>query len=326
LKRAVYLLTAAAALGAATWRWLGADDAVPDAVRKPTTDTPALQTELPSPLPHEVAAKVKPIPLAQETSNDLRARFRESRDYWDFAEHVFEAAKQGDGAAQYYLGVALNTCEFFYSFYFVEQRPGSRPRIRTLDEAQQLTATPRGSAYTPDDVRDIQDRCQRIMSISPPPFGTSREWMGAARNTGYPVALADAAEYKAVRALSDPPELANGSRSEDRALAVEALQSKDAEVIVHLSSTAAFLAGDLPGESFKRQWTWLMAAYLREPDGHALDEWRKNHCALEAHCHPDDTVKDLLRRGIGNEFDEIERRARELNEKIDAGTFEESDI
>jgi len=129
-----------------------------------------------------------------------------------------------------------------------------------------------------------------------------------------------------VAALKEPPEKATASRSDARALAVEALQSKDPEVMVHLSSAAAFLAGNQPGEPLKRQWTWLMAAYLREPDGHSLDEWRKNHCAIEAQCHPDDTVKDLLRRGSGNDLDEIERRARELNEKIDAGTFGESDI
>ena len=35
---------------------------------------------------------------------------------------------------------------------------------------------------------------------------------------------------------------------------------------------------------------------------------------------------DVIRRAAGNDFDEIERGARELNEKIDAGTFDESDI
>jgi hypothetical protein len=35
---------------------------------------------------------------------------------------------------------------------------------------------------------------------------------------------------------------------------------------------------------------------------------------------------DVIRRQAGNDFDVVERRARELNEKLDAGTLEESDI
>ena len=30
---------------------------------------------------------------------------------------------------QYYLSVALNTCEFLYRYYFMEQRPGARPAV-----------------------------------------------------------------------------------------------------------------------------------------------------------------------------------------------------
>jgi len=35
---------------------------------------------------------------------------------------------------------------------------------------------------------------------------------------------------------------------------------------------------------------------------------------------------DIIRRGTGNDFGEIERRARELNEKIDSGTVDEADL
>jgi len=34
----------------------------------------------------------------------------------------------------------------------------------------------------------------------------------------------------------------------------------------------------------------------------------------------------MIGRDAGSDFAEVERRARELNEKIDAGTLEESDI
>ena len=258
---------------------------------------------------------------------DVREQFRASKDYWDFAERIHEAAKRGDGASQYYLSVALNTCDFLYRAYFMEQRPGALARIRTLDEAQQLTATRQGSGYTPDDVRDIQSRCQRIMSTKQPPFGIAAEWMDAAVKSGYPLAQVNAAFYKALQARKIPdPEKSRAAYSEARALAFEALRSKDPEVVWWMASTAAALTGDEPGEVHKRQWTWRMAACLREANCDSRPEWKSLLCEVDSQCHRDDTVMDIIRRGAGNDFDEIERRARELNEKIDAGTLDESDI
>ena len=268
---------------------------------------------------------IVPGASGQHSLPDVSTQFWASDDYWDFAEHVHEAAKRGDGASQYYLGLALNTCDFFYRYYFMEQRPGARPRIRTLDEAQQLTAFRQGSAYTPDDVRDLQSRCQRIMNTTPPPFGNAFEWQSAALASGYPLAQAGSAEFKALQARNNlDSDKARAARDEVRVLAVDALRTRDVEVVLALSSTAAFLTDDASG--LKRQWTWVMAAYLREPGNASLAEWKKVHCALADQCHPDDTMMDLIRRGAGNDFDEIERQARELNEKIDAGTIDESDI
>jgi len=190
LKRAVYSFLAVAAIGGFLWWLLVAPNVLPDEVREHLNSSSGELAELPKSPPRRVVTDlVDPILPPSDLARDLRTRFRASNDYWEFAEQIIRAAKQGDGASQYYLGVALNTCEFLYRYYFMEQKVGARPRVRTLDEAQQLTATRQGSGYTPDDVRELQSRCQRIMATSPPPFGTSREWMAAARNNGYPVAL-----------------------------------------------------------------------------------------------------------------------------------------
>ena len=258
---------------------------------------------------------------------DVRAQFWSSKDYWEFSERIHEAAKRGDGAAQYYLSVALNTCEYMYGYYFIEKRSGAPPRIRTLDEAQQLTATRQGSGYTPDDVHDVQMQCQRIMSTKPAPFGNAAEWMDAAMASGYPLAQANAAFNKAFQARnSQDPETSRVVRSEAQALVVDALRTKDAEVVLALAYAAPFLSGEMPGEALKSQWTWVMAAYLRDPNSYSLVEWTKEICRHVSQCHPDDKIIDILRRSAGNDLEEIERRARELNEKIDAGTFDESDI
>jgi hypothetical protein len=274
-----------------------------------------------------VPGKPEPGASDQHAMPDVRAQFRTSKDYWDFAERNYEAAKRGDGAAQYYLSAALDTCENLYRFYFIEQRAGHRVRVRTLDEAQQLTATRRGSRYTPDDVRDIQTRCQRIMNTKPPPFGHAQEWMEAALASGYPLAQVNASVYKALQGRDSPAtEKSRAAQSEARGLAFEALRSKDSEVVWWLSSTAAFLSSGERSEVHQRQWTWRMAACLREANCDSMAEWKILLCEADNQCHPDDTVMDVIRRGVGNEFGEIERRARELNEKIDAGTVDESDI
>ena len=263
----------------------------------------------------------------QDAWPDIRAQFRASKDYWEFAERIHEAAKHGDGASQYYLGLALNTCDFLYRYYFLAQESGSPARLRTLDEAQQLTATQAGSAYSSDDVRDIQSRCQRIMSTTPPPFGVASDWMEAAIKSAYPLAQANAAMNSVLVAKNSPdPGRSRAARNEALALVVDALRSKDAEVILALASPVVYFAGDEPGAGLKQHWTWVMAAYLREPDNASQAEWTKEHCRFDSQCHPDDRIIDIIRRGAGNDFDEIERRARELNQKIDAGNFGEPDI
>ena len=70
-------------------------------------------------------AKPTRVHRVKRRSPDVRAQFQASNDYWEFAERIHDAAKRGDGAAQYYLGVALNTCELLYRYYFMEPRAGA---------------------------------------------------------------------------------------------------------------------------------------------------------------------------------------------------------
>jgi len=331
LKRSIYVLIVIASIAAAIWWWSGSGSDTAEtpnmsAGEAPATNHPESRQGLPV-VRQGTSDKVEPGPPGQNAMPDVRAQFWASNDYWEFAERVHEAAKRGDGASQYYLSVALYTCEYFYRFYFIEQRSGAPPRIRTLDEAQQLTATRRGSAYTPQDVQKFQVQCQRIINAKPPPFGDADKWMDAAMASGYPLAQVRAAEQKALQALKNPTsEGSRIARSEARALVVEALRTKDAEVVLTLASTAAFLTGDVPGEVGKRQWTWVMAAYQLDPNSNSLVEWAKEVCRYDIQCHPDEKIIDVIRRTAGNDLDEVERRARALNEKIDAGTFDESDI
>jgi hypothetical protein len=258
---------------------------------------------------------------------DYRARLLASDDYWEFANSVYAAARQGDPAAQYYLYSALTYCESLYDWYFVDHLAEGKTRHRTLDEAQQLTVTRK--VFTPDDVRDIQKRCARLRTSTAeyPPYGKSGEWLEAAIASGYPLAQAQAALSKALNSQQvTTPDNSGATRDEARRLAMEALRNRDPLVMAQMGDVAANLAADDPAESRKQQWMWPLAACLRETKCDSMAEWMRIFCNIDTQCQPFETPIDVIRRQAGNDFYEIERRARELNEKLDAGTLTASDI
>jgi hypothetical protein len=263
-------------------------------------------------------------PATAASKSDLRSRLLESRDYFEVASNLIDAAKQGDASAQYYLSRALGYCESLYDWYFITYGPNGAAH-RTLDEALQLTAS--RPVFTPDDVRDIQSRCQKLRRTQPPPFGTSQEWQTAALAAGFPLAQVQSALNLALqgreRGQSDK---AVAARDEARRLALESLRTTDPLVIAQMGDVAANLAGDNQAEARKQQWAWPLAACLREAGCDSMIEWMRIYCNIDMQCQPFETPVDVIRRKAGNDYDEIERRAREINQKLDAGTLEEGDI
>ena len=254
---------------------------------------------------------------------DYHARLDHSRDYWELAQSLYVPARQGDAAAQYWLSRALAYCESLYDWYFIVHLDNGAVRHRTLDEAQQLTAT--RPVFTADDVRDIQERCQRLRSVDVPPFGRSREWLESATQANYPMAQASAALGLALQGRQPDDQEARGARDEARRLALEALRSRDPDVMAQMGDVAANLARDA-AEARRQQWVWPLAACMRERRCESMAEWRRLFCNIDTQCQPFETPEDVIRRQAGNDFDAVERRARELNDKLDAGTLEESDI
>ncbi len=176
--RVVFTLVCAALLAAGVW-WRfhepPASAAPPRVALSPAA--PALmpaRTANSSVVPAANPAAL-PADAAPATAPDYRAQFNRADDYWDLAESLYVPARQGDPAAQYWLSRALSYCEGLYDWYFIVHLSNGAVRHRTLDEAQQLTAS--RPLFTADDVRDIQKRCQRLRSADAPPFGTSREWL-----------------------------------------------------------------------------------------------------------------------------------------------------
>ncbi len=140
------------------------------------------------------------------------------------------------------------------------------------------------------------------------------------------MAQASAARYRAVQVRQTDADASGAAREDARRLAFEAMRSRDPDVMVQLGDVAANLADGDPAEARKQQWVWPLAACLRETKCESMSEWMHLFCNVDTQCQPFETPVDVIRRQAGNDFDEIERRARELNEKIDAGTLEEGDI
>lgn len=262
---------------------------------------------------------------ANAQAPDYRVRLRESDDYWAFAQGVLGAAMNGDAAAQFYLSNALQYCESLYDWYFVEHLPGGAIRQRTLDEALQFTAT--RPVFTAEDVGKLQRRCQRLRSGAQTPFGTSREWLDAAIQARYPAAQVSASLDKALQVRQQPTrEASDAMRADAQQLALEALRTRDPDVVARMGDVAANLAGGDPEEARKVAWVWRLAACQREVACDSMTDWLRLFCNIDTQCQPFETPVDIIRRKAGNDFDEIERRARELNEKLDAGTLEAGDL
>ncbi|HEX6398666.1 MAG TPA: hypothetical protein VFZ95_14680 [Steroidobacteraceae bacterium] len=312
----------------AAWWWTRADRAPTPRAERPAAakyagvaSAPRLEQPASAVAARASDAAVDAV-VTSPASPDYRARLRDARDYWDLGESLYVNARQGDAAAQYWLSRALAYCESLYDWYFIVHLDDGTLRHRTLDEAQQLTAT--RPVFTADDIRDIQKRCHRLRSADVPPFGSSREWLEAATASNYPLAQASAALGQALRGHQADSEAARGARDEARRLALDALRSRDPAVMAQMGDVAANLARD-PAEARRQQWVWPLAACLRD-NCESMEEWRRLFCNIDTQCQPFETPVDVIRRQAGNDFDAVERQARELNEKLDAGTLEESDI
>jgi len=109
---------------------------------------------------------------------------------------------------------------------------------------------------------------------------------------------------------------AQAARNAAREMALEALRTRDPRVMAQMGDVAANLASGSPAKARISQWAWPLAACLRETNCESMTDWMQLFCNIDTQCQPFETAVDIIRRQAGNDYDEVERRARELNEKI----------
>jgi hypothetical protein len=332
MKVTKHVIWAAAVIGAALVGWLDRGEPAPTArplvsaqlrAETPRAALPETPVSTPDRIPDEIE-----LPAARRAAG-WGELLRESDDYLAFAAKAREAAVRGDAAAKWYLGLAINECTFIFDRVFLKDSPDGSVGYRSIDEARDFIATNMvwPLISTDEELTLLMKRCQGLSEAPPGSFGYGTDWTMDAAESGFPLAQAMAAQTKAQMARYDGSESTRVfTRAEARDLAIEALRTKDPEVILEIGEVAAALAGTSEAEVNKRRLPWLLAACLRSPDCDSLSEPMKLRCKFDPLCQPYETPLDILRRDAGNDFDEVERRARELNEKIDAGMIEESDI
>jgi len=330
MRRATLTSVAAMILGAALAWWLWPAPRVPNS----RPQVPRAASHVPGPQhPREPQSSddlsstrdtVGEAPVPAPTA-DYRTQFYSAGDYLDFTQQLLPAARGGDAAAQYYLYRALGYCESLYEWYFIERNREGRIRHRTLDEAQQITAF--RPFFTPEEVSDIQAHCLRLRSLDDASFGSANQWFDAALAQGYPLAQAEAASRLAVSSSHrEDSQKVRISRDEARRLAFESLRDGDIHSMIQVGDVDAFLAGEGTSEVSSRRNGWLLAAALRDGDSQEMQEWMLMACRIDTQCQPYETPADVVRRKSANNLDAVERRAREINEKLQSGTLTESDI
>jgi hypothetical protein len=103
---------------------------------------------------------------------------------------------------------------------------------------------------------------------------------------------------------------------------LEALQSRDADVIAHMGPFIDdYLGQDTDQES--RLWLWAIAGCARGADCGPRMWWVRVLCGSDEQCQPNDSGIDLIRRKMGVKFPDLEEEARKLNERIDAGEWDD---
>jgi hypothetical protein len=315
MRASLYLL-AAAALGAAGLYWLWNPESAPAKASATAVDSTPLAVK-------ESAATAPPTPndrIPVSNSPDYGRMLREATDLLPLTEMLHQRATNGEAAAQYWLSRALPICEEEYESMFWDERSANSEA--TLDHVLQKYATDRSKDL--DDLRAWHARCQRVREAGVGKFGELGEWLVASASGGYPLGQISLAREYALLYHNSATDQGKLKLQELRQLALDALRDGDPEVVMQAGSMVFFLGMQddaVLAERAKR--SWILAACLRGADCGPRAEWVRTWRRGDLACQPFEAGPDLIRRHAGPHYEELERRAREINAIIDAGKWDE---
>jgi hypothetical protein len=248
---------------------------------------------------------------------DYKRNFAESHNYWKFAHDALPTANAGNADAQFYLSRALEYCAEHNSFYY--RRKG---RPIGLDEGLQRAV----QRNLPIDVAQaVYERCHEFVDHGASGLGSAREWLARATSVGQPLAQAVTASKILMQVQRQDFIKAGGvptpdndptimSEGDPRELLRSAIQSKDPEVLFTIGEFQPLLD---PTNTDKDRYAWMLLACQRGFDCTANAEWVKNSCAGAPECASANGPTDLVRILAGDQWPEVQQRARDLSIGLD---------
>lgn len=257
--------------------------------------------------------------------SDYAKDFSASHNYLDFVRATIGAARSGNPDAQYYLGKAIRLCD--------ESRPTFRFNSQeiSLDEALNRYSTGRTSARK---IKLIYERCHDLEAVGDreKQFGNPGDWIKSASDQGQPVAESDqalkgfVAIQKSAVSSAGPSDFnaltKNGG--DPRALFLAAVQTKDPEALFIVGEAQGYL-NNFGGDTTKNQLAWWLVACQRGLPCDSNSEFQLD-VALNDGLLEELSGPDLICAMAGKDCQDVERRAQEINEKLNAGAWSELDL
>jgi hypothetical protein len=309
---------AAAALTLALVAWyLRADATRMPVTHAAVTPEPTRRSEFPPAnvaAPRESPVRHAPDVLPARKRPDYSGRYRHAADLLTFIEALAPLAADGDVDAQYYLAVASRRCVREYATLF-----GPAGREKSLEAALEADYWTR---YYEPVARRIYAQCARFKAAPDNPFTEWQDLLEAASEAGSGSAKA-LLVFEMSQGMIRMHDLSERDQRklDIRVLAKEAIRTKEPEVLYHLAYVESITGRSGTPEDVGT--IWMLAACQRGMACGSDTEQFQFFCRWDPQCQQSETMVDLFRRREGARFEDVERRAREINENLDADRFDE---
>jgi hypothetical protein len=258
-------------------------------------------------------------PISTKNPSSIADAFSESRNYLQFARATIEAARSGNPDAQYYLGKALRVCEDSRSIFRFNSQ------AIDLNEALSHYSSGQNSARK---ITAIYERCHDLEAVGDriKEFGNPEDWIKSASDHGQPVAQSDEA-LKGLSAIQKGAMTATGdfnaltkSGIDPRSLLLAAVQTKDPEALFNVGQAQGYL-NNFNGEATKSELAWWLVACQRGLPCDSDSEFQRDVALNDSLSGL--TGPDLICMMAGKDCQEVERQAQEINEKLNAGEWDQ---
>ncbi len=256
---------------------------------------------------------------------DLGRLYRKSTNHWEYAHSVLALASNGDPNAQFYLFKSIDFCNENLKFYFTH-----KGRSLTIDEGLQYAVQRKLSLEI---AQSVFEKCHEFSEHDIAELGNPSEWLAKASKAGQPIAQAVTAEkilsqtqqqaFVSNGATPDPsPEAAIQSSLSAKELLRAAVTSKDPEVLFRIGEAQSLLNPGSQTTDIDR-YAWWLVACQRGFDCSARGDWIKATCIDLPACASSNNPSDHVRSLANDQWPEVQERAKEINDKLDASQWNE---